>query len=162
LSGGWVRRQLCELLADLFPAAAHLLPTVSCLLLKALFTKGSREEQLLASPPFSSGEACLPDYCCRLCLLNVPMETAPCPSPLLHCTQSTPPHYLSFSVACLLFRFFSFCGTGVSLFRGLCWFIPGVAWENCMLLICSPVGLHLPSRFGAGVWQHGSPPGFSV
>jgi hypothetical protein len=30
-----------------------------------------------------------------------------------------------------------------------------------MPLICSPVGLYLPSRLGAGIWWHGSPPGFS-
>jgi hypothetical protein len=31
-----------------------------------------------------------------------------------------------------------------------------------VLLICSPVGLHLPGRLGADVWWHGSPPGFSI
>jgi hypothetical protein len=35
-------------------------------------------------------------------------------------------------------------------------------WEYCMMLICSPVGLHLSSRFGAGIWQHGRLPAFSV
>jgi hypothetical protein len=34
--------------------------------------------------------------------------------------------------------------------------------EYHMLLICSPGGLLLPSRLGAGVWWHRSPPGFSV
>jgi hypothetical protein len=28
--------------------------------------------------------------------------------------------------------------------------------------LCSPFGLHFSSRFGAGIWWHGSPPGFSV
>jgi hypothetical protein len=32
--------------------------------------------------------------------------------------------------------------------------------EYHVLLICSPGGL--PSRVGAGVWRHGSPPGFSI
>jgi hypothetical protein len=41
---------------------------------------------------------------------------------------------MSFSILCLLFSsfvfaFFSFCRAGVSLSRGLCWFIPGVAVE---------------------------------
>jgi hypothetical protein len=30
-----------------------------------------------------------------------------------------------------------------------------------VLLFCSPVGLLLPGRLGAGVWQCRSPPGFS-
>jgi hypothetical protein len=38
----------------------------------------------------------------------------------------------------------------------------GWLWEYYMLLICSPTGLHLPSRFGASIWWHGSPPVFSV
>jgi hypothetical protein len=33
--------------------------------------------------------------------------------------------------------------------------------EYCVPL-SSPSGLLLPSRLGAGVWQHGSPPGFSI
>jgi hypothetical protein len=32
-----------------------------------------------------------------------------------------------FSVTCLLFQYFFFCIAGVSLSRGLCWFIPEVA-----------------------------------
>jgi hypothetical protein len=32
--------------------------------------------------------------------------------------------------------------------------------EYCVLLICSPGGL--PSMLGAGIWQCGSPPGFSI
>jgi hypothetical protein len=30
------------------------------------------------------------------------------------------------------------------------------------VLLSSPAGLLLPSRVGAGIWRHGSPPGFSV
>jgi hypothetical protein len=55
---------------------------------------------------------------------------------------------------------FLFCGAGVILSRGLCWFFPGVTVGVPLVLICSPIGL--PSRLGAGAWQHGSPPSFSV
>jgi hypothetical protein len=37
----------------------------------------------------------------------------------------------------------------------------GWLWGHCVPLICSPVGLHLPSRLEAGVWQRANPPGFS-
>jgi hypothetical protein len=37
----------------------------------------------------------------------------------------------------------------------------GCLWEYCMLL-SSPGGLLLPSRIGAGIWQHRSPPGLSI
>jgi hypothetical protein len=83
--------------------------------------------------------------------------------PLPHSPELREPHPLCcmsffFSAACLLFSFFPFFPwVGVILSRGLCWFVPG---STAFLLICSPGGL--PSRVGAGVWQHGSPPGFSV
>jgi hypothetical protein len=35
-------------------------------------------------------------------------------------------------------------------------------WGYHVPLICSPVGLHLPSRLGAGTWWHGNPLGFLV
>jgi hypothetical protein len=35
-------------------------------------------------------------------------------------------------------------------------------WEYRVPLICLPVGLCLPSWLGAGIWQCGSPPDFSV
>jgi hypothetical protein len=38
----------------------------------------------------------------------------------------------------------------------------GWLWECCVPLICSPVDLRLPSRFGASIWQHRSPPVFSM
>jgi hypothetical protein len=65
-----------------------------------------------------------------------------------------------FPAACLLFSlFFLFSlGRGQSVQGALliC------SREYCMPLICSLGGLHLPSREGAGIWWHGSPPGFSV
>jgi hypothetical protein len=52
-------RQLCDPLSALFQAAAHLLPTVSHVLLYILFTKGTHGEQLIAPYPYFSGGACL-------------------------------------------------------------------------------------------------------
>jgi hypothetical protein len=130
-----VRRQLCELLSALFQTAAHLPPTASYLLLQALFTETSSGEQLVAPPAFSGGGACLLATFAVSVYWMFTWRAAPCFSPLLRCTQSTlPPCCVSFSVPCLLFsfRFFVFvfvffCEAGVSLSRGLCWFVPGVA-----------------------------------
>jgi hypothetical protein len=69
--------EVCEPLSALFQAVANHPPIVSCLLLQALFTESSRSVRLLAPPPFSGA------------------LSAPCP---LCC--------MSFSVPCLLFRFF--------------------------------------------------------
>jgi hypothetical protein len=108
-------------------------------------------------------------YYCRLCLLKVPMESsslllflslgAPCPSAM--CPFQFCIYYPGF----VLF----FCGVGVSLFRGLCWFIPRVAVgapHAAYLLTCwsvSPKQIwsqHLavqePSCFLSGTW-HGDP-----
>jgi hypothetical protein len=54
-------------------------------------------------------------YCCRLCFLRVSVES--CPSPLLQCTQGTPPSLLHvLSPPCLLFSFFFFLqGRGQSV-----------------------------------------------
>jgi hypothetical protein len=46
------------------------------------------------------------------------------PPSLVHSEHPAPSAACSFSVSCLLFTFF--CGVGVSMSRGLCWFIPGV------------------------------------
>jgi hypothetical protein len=77
---------------------------ITCLLstllpFQSLFTENSHGIQLFAPPPFTSALRAPHPLCC-----------------------------VSFSVPCLLFRFFFFLrGQGVSLSRGLCWFIPGVA-----------------------------------
>jgi hypothetical protein len=54
LPGGWIRRQLCEPLSALFQAAVHLLPTISHLLLQALFTESSQKELPLFPSPVCS------------------------------------------------------------------------------------------------------------
>jgi hypothetical protein len=72
-----------------------------------------------------------------------PWSSAPCFSPLLWYAQSTllPLLQVPFQLVIYYSDFFLFCMAGVSLPRGLCWFIPGWLWEYHMLLICSPVGL---------------------
>jgi hypothetical protein len=102
------------------------------LLLQARFAKSSHGEQLLAPPPFSNE------------------LRSPCP---LCCVW--------FSVHCLLFSLFfawqeSICP---GVYAGLS---QGWLWEYPVQLICSPVGLHLPSRFGTGTWRCRITPGFSV
>jgi hypothetical protein len=94
-----------------------------------------------------------------LCLLKVHIEISSCSFPLLLCTPSTLPPL------CVPFQFliyFIFWGPGVSLSRSYAGLSQGYMWEYCMLLICSLVGLGLPSRFGTGIWHRGSPPVFSV
>jgi hypothetical protein len=76
---------------------------------------------------------------------------APCLSPpSLVCFQSSHP------LCCVLVfsLLFSFFFPGVSLPRGLGWFIPGVAVGMPCDAWCSPVWLAkcLPSRFGARIW----------
>jgi hypothetical protein len=51
--GGWVRRQLCELLSALFQVVAHISLTVSWLLLQALFNAVSWGEP--SHPPTPAG-----------------------------------------------------------------------------------------------------------
>jgi hypothetical protein len=79
---------------------------------------------------------------------NFMRRSAPClpasPMCLLHPTSSV---VCSFSVPCLLFSFF-FCGVGVSLPSGLCWFIPGVTGGIPCGAWCSPVGLWNVSQAG--------------
>jgi hypothetical protein len=71
--------------------------------------------------------------------------------------------YVSFFSSCLLFSFFSFFpGQGSVCPGGYADLAQGCLWEYHVLLICSPGGLHLPSRVGAGVWWCGSPPSFSI
>jgi hypothetical protein len=81
----------------------------------------------------------------------------------VHSVYPAPSAACSFSVPCLLFSiFFFFCMAGVSLSRGLCWVIPGVAVGKlcaAYLLTCWSAS---PKQVWAGVWRYGRPPGFSV
>jgi hypothetical protein len=78
--------------------------------------------------------------------------------------QYTPPSLLHVLLFQLLIWysvfFFFFAGWRTVCPGGYADFSQGWLWGYHMLLICSPVGL--PSRLGAGAWQCGSPPGFSI
>jgi hypothetical protein len=96
-----------------------------------------------------------------LCLPKVPMEISslPCPASLMLSEHPTPSAVCSFSVPCLLFSFvFVFVEWGSVCLGDYAGLSQGQLWEYHMPFICSPVGLHLPSRFGAGIWQCRSPP----
>jgi hypothetical protein len=95
------------------------------------------------------------------CLFKV--HTGACPSPFLWSSRH-PTVFATcpFQFLVFFFRFFFSPGCGSDcpgFYAGLS---QGWLWGYHMPLICSPVGLHLPSRLGAGVWQFGSPPDFSV
>jgi hypothetical protein len=107
----------------------------SQLLLQALFTESLHGEQLLDPHPFSSVLNASRPLCC-----------------------------MSFSVPCLLFSVlvFFFEGWGSVCPGDYAGLFQGWPWEYRVLLICSPFGLRLPSRFGAGVWWRRSPRVFSV
>jgi hypothetical protein len=98
------------------------------------------------------------------CLFTVQMGHVP---PPLYGVQGVPPSLLHvwvfFSCLCIIqFVFFSFFpGWGSLCPGGYADLFKGCLWEYHMPL-SSPGVLLLPSRIGAGVWQHGSPPGFSV
>jgi hypothetical protein len=66
-----------------------------------------------------------------------------------YCQPVCPLWCMSFLVPCLLFSFFvCFFMVGVVLSRDYADLSQGWLWEYRVSLICSPVGLHLPSRFG--------------
>jgi hypothetical protein len=103
-----------------------------------------------------------------ICLLIICPKISSLPLP----TSWVP--FLGFSPLCCVlvfsslfivqfFHFFLQGVGGVSLSRGLCWFIPGMAGGIPCDTWCSPVWSAecLPSRFGASSGS-GSPPVFSV
>jgi hypothetical protein len=86
-----------------------------------------------------------------------------CPSPTLRCSGALPSLLHVFFFQLLVYysgflKIFSL-GGGQSVQRTI--LFQDCLWEYRMPL-SSPGGLFLPSRIGAGVWQCGSPPGFSV
>jgi hypothetical protein len=110
--------------------------------------------------------------CCDSCLLwpacLFTVRMRDCSSPTLQ-SSGRPALFvlcLFFFFSCLFiiqFGFFSFFfpGWGSVCPGGFVDLAQGCLWEYCVLL-SSPGGLLLPSRIGAGVWQSGSPPGFSI
>jgi hypothetical protein len=99
------------------------------------------------------------------CLFTVRLRD--CPFPTLR-SWGTLPSLLRvfFFFSCLFiiqfvfFLFFSPLG-GSLCPGGYADLAQGCPWEYCMPL-SSPGGLLLPSRIGAGIWWHRSPPGFSI
>jgi hypothetical protein len=59
--------------------------------------------------------------------------------------------YMSF-FSCLLIIQLFFCRVGVSLSKAYADLSQGWLWEYHVPLICSPVGLSLPSKLGSGAW----------
>jgi hypothetical protein len=102
------------------------------LFLQALFTESSCRDQLLSPSSFSGALKAPHPLCCM------------CPFKFL----------VYYSVV--------FVGWEPVCPGGSAGLSQGWLWEYCMLLIFIPIGLHLPSRFGAGIWWHRSPPVFSV
>jgi hypothetical protein len=158
--------ELCGRLSALFQAAAHHSLTVSHLIFQALFTESSHGVQLLSFPLPSSPLQRLVSRLLFQVLFTESLQGNQqfAPPPFSNALRAPCPLCcVSFSVPCLLFRVF-LCG----FFAGRWSFCPGCyaglsqGWEHCVPLICSLVGLHLPSRFGASVWWHRSPPVFSV
>jgi hypothetical protein len=72
------------------------------------------------------------------------------PSPSLVCSE-----HPALSAACpfqfLVYYSVFFVGWGSVCPEGYVCLSQGWLWEYCMLLICSPVGLHLPGRSGASI-----------
>jgi hypothetical protein len=74
----------------------------------------------------ASAVACQPSTSPGFVYWKFTWRSANCSSPLLQCAQCTPPPVLHVAFQFLGF-FFWWGGGGVSLPRGLCWFVPGVA-----------------------------------
>jgi hypothetical protein len=99
--------------------------------------------------------SCLLPLACYLqfCeVLPLPPQVLGAPRPLCYVSFFSPVTCLLFSLGFFLFSLGG--GQSVQVTILIC------PREYCLQLICSPGGL--PSRVGAGVWQHGSPPGFFV
>jgi hypothetical protein len=171
--------ELCELLSALLQAAFHQLPTVSWLLLQALFTESSCRELPLSPSPgqwlvnhlllsqslfteISCGELALSPSPVQRLVSHVLLQVlliegscrvqllAPTPSPV-HSEHPALPAVCPFQFLVYYSGVF-FAGQGSvcpGCYAGLS---QGWLWEYRVPLICSPVCLHLPSRLGAGVW----------
>jgi hypothetical protein len=156
-SGRWCHTRLLRL-AFLFTVRMR-----ECPVPPTLVEFSTRQPLLQAVPsPRLLGGGCPSCLLWPACLFTVRVGRAP---PPLSRAQCTPPSLLHvfFFFNCLfiiqsIFSFFpgwgSFCPRGYDLFQGC-------LWEYRMLL-SSPGCLVLPSRIGAGIWWHGSPPGLSI
>jgi hypothetical protein len=157
LQAQWGRwRQTCLLwLACLFtvPMGKCPLPSSAAFHMTAAVTSFPHSKVAGWGPPLLPSPSGLFIYSSHegVLLAHSPEPMAPCPL----C-------YVSFFFQLLVYYsvfFFFFTLDGSQSVQGAMLICPG---EYRMLLICSPGGLCLPSRVGAGVWWCKSPPGFSI
>jgi hypothetical protein len=127
--------ELCRLLPALFQVAAYQMPTVSP----------------SAFPAFV--------------YLKFTWRSAPCSSSLLQCAFINSVPLLCVSFHFLIFCSFFFAGMGEDQSaQGAILVYPRGGWEKtmwCFVLTCWSAKC-LSGRFGASIWQHSSPPVFSV
>jgi hypothetical protein len=140
----------------------------SCRLINLQFTWGT------AYPPLSCGACCMSATVTSLPLSKLSWGGSANPAFFgrLVYLQVHPPQFqssgrtalfaTSFFNCLLIIQFFFFAGWGSVCPGSYADLSQGCLWEYHLPLICSPVGLCLPSRLGAGDWQHRSPPVFSV
>jgi hypothetical protein len=150
--------ELCAPLSALFQVVAHHHPTVSHLLLQVLFTETSHRDQILAHPPFSGAEACQPSTFPDSVYWKFMRRSAPCPTTLLWCSQSTPPSLLHDLFSSLfIIQFFLWRG-GQSVQGAMLVYPKGgcVSITCCLfahLLVCvSQAGLELASGSSVSFW----------
>jgi hypothetical protein len=107
-----------------------------------------------------SPSLCQPFCLSSLCLLNVHMEISSLIlPPFSSALAANMPLCCVFLVPCLLFSFFG-GGLGDHSVQGALLVYPRGGWRNTiwhLVLTCWSADC-LPSRFGASIWQHGSPP----
>jgi hypothetical protein len=99
-------------------------------------------------------------------LLKVCLEISSLFLPLLQCAYSTPPPLLHVFFLFLVYYsiWFFVGGAGGQSAQGATLVYPRGGWRNtswCLVFTCWSAKC-LPSRFGASVWQRGSPPVLSV
>jgi hypothetical protein len=100
-------------------------------------------------------------YLWQACLFKVQADAYP--TPFLWSAQGALSFLLSVLFSSLFFiQFFFPPGRRSNCPGGYAGLSQGWLWGYHMPLICSPVGLHFPSRLGASASLHRSPPGFSI
>jgi hypothetical protein len=115
-----------------------------------------------------SPSCCWPFSLSSLCLLKVGMKISSLPLPPFSDALPATPFLccmLTFSSLLIIQVFVCFLqGQGRQSAHGAMLLYPRGGWGKtvwCLVLTCCSSKC-LPSRFGASVWQHGSPPVFSV
>jgi hypothetical protein len=130
-------------------------PRLSCRVCHTSATVASLLHSKLAwggSPHLILQQASLFTVCLGKCLSPF-LWSSRCPALFATC--------LFFSFLFII-QFFFFAGQGSVCPGGYADLSQEWLWGYHVPLICLPVGLRLPSRLGAGVYQRGNPPGFSM